>query len=394
MTSPVDMTAWATAVQAAVTAIRKAGATSQMILVPGTPQVHPLSSFSMLTRIQEPATQQQAASHPSPAPPSQPSRTPTAALRSSVSPAFSYNTIEIYLSVSPALTTSPPPVFDVHNYFDADNSGTHAGCVSNKISNGFQPLVSWLQTNKRQALVSELGGGPTDPSCLTDICAALDFLNENSDVYLGWVGWAAGSFDASYVLTLRPLGADAGPVVSGPDVELVKQCFAAKFGGGGGNTTTGSGSNATTTGGGGGNTPTGGSGAGGGSGSSGSGSAGTGTPSSSTSVANPGQGSSQGSNQGGGQGSNQGGGQGSNQGGGQGSNPSSGSSTKPYFPANTTVASSSSSKAKGNGTCKAGTKRRSKKGKKRHAAPEANAMAVAKPIEFVAGAPVEVVVVV
>ena len=67
-----------------------------------------------------------------------------------------------------------------------------------------------------------------------------DFLNENAAVYLGWVGWAAGSFDQSYALSLRPLGADTGSVVAGPDVELVTQCLAGKFHGGGGGSVNGS----------------------------------------------------------------------------------------------------------------------------------------------------------
>ena len=191
-----DISAWATAVQGAVTAIRKAGATDNMILLPGT------------------------------------SYTSAGAFVSDGSAAALNGVKDVDNTVSKL-------IFDVHNYFDSDGSGTTAGCTSNKISDGFQPLVSFLKSNNRQALVSELGGGSSDASCLTNICAALDFLNENSDVYLGWVGWSAGSFQSSYVLSLDPSG--------GTDVPLVKQCFAGKFGGGGGNSTLGGGGNGTST---------------------------------------------------------------------------------------------------------------------------------------------------
>ena len=117
-------------------------------------------------------------------------------------------------------------VFDIHQYFDSDNSGTHANCVTNHISDSFQPLQTWLKANNRQAILSESGGGSSDSSCLTDVCAALDFLNDNSAQFLGWVGWAAGSFQTSYVLSMVPNGAT--------DVPLMKQCFAGKFGGGAG----------------------------------------------------------------------------------------------------------------------------------------------------------------
>ncbi|KAL9133221.1 MAG: hypothetical protein Q9175_005605, partial [Cornicularia normoerica] len=117
-------------------------------------------------------------------------------------------------------------IFDVHQYLDSDYSGTTTTCTTNGISVAFQPLLKWLQDSKRQALLSETGGGSDSQSCLTDVCAALDFLNENSASFLGWVGWSAGSFPSHYVLSLTPTG--------GKDIKLMTQCFAGKFDGGAG----------------------------------------------------------------------------------------------------------------------------------------------------------------
>ncbi|KAK4692508.1 hypothetical protein P7C71_g4713, partial [Lecanoromycetidae sp. Uapishka_2] len=186
MNEPHDLpslNSWAGAVQAAVTAIRGVGASSQMILLPGNGYTG-ASTFV--------------------------SGGSAAALAGVTNPDGSTTNL----------------IFDVHQYLDSDYSGTHASCVTNGISTAFQPLANWLKSANRQALLSETGGGSSDQSCITNVCAALDFLNDNSDVFLGYVGWAAGSFQISYVLSLVPTG--------NLDVPLMTECFAGKFGGGAG----------------------------------------------------------------------------------------------------------------------------------------------------------------
>ncbi|KAM0802149.1 glycoside hydrolase superfamily, partial [Usnea florida] len=166
---------WATSVQAAVTAIRKAGATTQMILLPGNGYTG-ASTF------------------------------------------VSGGSAAILAGITNLDGSTDNLIFDVHQYLDSDYSGTSSTCVTNGISAGFQPLATWLQNSKRQALLSETGGGRNSPTCLTNLCAALDFLNENSASFLGWVGWAAGSFEDTYVLSLTPIGSTDAP--------LLTQCIA------------------------------------------------------------------------------------------------------------------------------------------------------------------------
>ncbi|KAF7192990.1 Endoglucanase EG-II [Pseudocercospora fuligena] len=115
-------------------------------------------------------------------------------------------------------------IFDVHAYLDSDGSGTSTSCSTDN-SEAFSTLGDWLRTNKRKAFLTETGGGASDSSCLEKLCAQFDTLNEYSDVYLGWVGWAAGMFDSSYALTETPSGS-AGAYT---DQELVKQCIVGKF---------------------------------------------------------------------------------------------------------------------------------------------------------------------
>ncbi|KAI1332561.1 glycoside hydrolase family 5 protein [Xylariaceae sp. FL0255] len=184
MNEPHDLnsiTTWAETVQAAVTAIREAetqaNGIQHMLLLPG-------SSYSSAQTL------------PTEAGP---------ALLGVVNPDNSTTNL----------------IFDVHKYSDSDNSGTHANCTTDNISNAFQPLATWLRTNKRQALNTEMGGGNT-ASCEDYVCAQIQFVNMNADVYLGYVGWAAGSFNAqTYVLS-------EVPVKNGntwTDQPLVADCF-------------------------------------------------------------------------------------------------------------------------------------------------------------------------
>lgn len=174
MNEPHDltMTTWATSVQAAVTAIRKAGATSQYILLPGTDYTS--------------------------------------------AGTFVQNSGPALLTVKDSDGSTSKLIFDVHRYLDSDNSGTNAECVTDHVQDSFIPLASWLRTNGRKAILSEVGGGNT-ASCEQDVCAAIASLNKNSDVYLGYVGWSAGAFDTSYVLSQTPTGST--------DQALVSKCF-------------------------------------------------------------------------------------------------------------------------------------------------------------------------
>lgn len=171
MNEPHDLTmsTWATSVQAAVTAIRKAGATSQYLLLPGTDYTS--------------------------------------------AGTFVQNSGPALLTVKDADGTTSKLIFDVHRYLDSDNSGTNAECTNDHVSDSFTPLASWLRTNKRKAIVSEIGGGNTS-SCEQYVCAAIAAINKNSDVYFGYTGWSAGAFDSSYVLSMTPNGSSDQPLMS------------------------------------------------------------------------------------------------------------------------------------------------------------------------------------
>jgi endoglucanase len=177
MNEPHDlqMSQWADSVQAAVTAIRAAGATSQLLLLPGT------DFTSAGTFVQNSAP---------------------------------------YLSkVKDSDGTTTKLIYDVHRYLDTDNSGTHTECVTDHVSDSFEPLAAYLRQNGRKAILSEIGGGNT-ASCEQYMCNTIASINKNSDVYLGYTAWSAGAFDSKYELTLVPNG--------NQDTSLMSKCFARK----------------------------------------------------------------------------------------------------------------------------------------------------------------------
>lgn len=113
-----DLPAWADTVQAAVTAIRAAGAAAQVILLPGTDFTHAQTYVSSgsagnLSRVRNPDG------------------------------------------------SDAGLVFDVHQYLDSDGSGTHAECVADRVEDTFVPLAEFLRASGRKAMLTETGGGNT-----------------------------------------------------------------------------------------------------------------------------------------------------------------------------------------------------------------------------------------
>ncbi|KAK5659183.1 hypothetical protein OQA88_1273 [Cercophora sp. LCS_1] len=96
-------------------------------------------------------------------------------------------------------------VFALHKYLDADNSGTGAECVTNNTA-AFGEVADFLRREGRMGLVSETGA-PSDGGnggCLVRFCEQNAYVNANPDVFLGLVGWGAGSFGEEYLLSMTP----------------------------------------------------------------------------------------------------------------------------------------------------------------------------------------------
>jgi endoglucanase len=95
--------------------------------------------------------------------------------------------------------------FEVHQYFDADSSGTSPIAVGASIgSERIEVFQRWCRQNGFRAFLGEFAAGAdaTSLAALDDICRTLE---SNSDVWLGWAAWAGGTWwPDDYIFTLEP----------------------------------------------------------------------------------------------------------------------------------------------------------------------------------------------
>lgn len=95
-------------------------------------------------------------------------------------------------------------VYEMHQYLDSDGSGTSETCVSTTIGQErVESATSWLQTNGKLGIIGEFAGG-ANSDCLTAITGMLDYMQENSDVWLGALWWGGGPWWGTYIYSFEP----------------------------------------------------------------------------------------------------------------------------------------------------------------------------------------------
>lgn len=114
-------------------------------------------------------------------------------------------------NASAMLTITDPGnnfAFDVHQYLD-NSGGTDPVCVSATIgSQRMAGLTTWLRANGRKAFLGEFGAG-SSATCLAGLDDMLKHVETNSDVYLGWTYWAGGPWWGTNWMAVEPVaGAD------------------------------------------------------------------------------------------------------------------------------------------------------------------------------------------
>jgi endoglucanase len=84
--------------------------------------------------------------------------------------------------------------YEVHQYFDADFSGTKAECSGAKAAvAAVENFSRWLRSNGKRGYLGEFGAS-AEPACVQAIKDMAGVVETNRDLWVGWSYWVAGDW--------------------------------------------------------------------------------------------------------------------------------------------------------------------------------------------------------
>jgi endoglucanase len=111
--------------------------------------------------------------------------------------------------------------FEVHQYFDDNYSGSSSDCQSETIGRKtLEKFTQWLRVNKHRGFLGEFGAA-NNPVCLVALDQMMQYIAENSDVWIGWTYWAAGAWWGDYKFSVHP-----SPEGDKPQLEVLMKYLA------------------------------------------------------------------------------------------------------------------------------------------------------------------------
>ena len=97
-------------------------------------------------------------------------------------------------------------VYEFHQYLDADGGGTGPACQDAAHSVALlTEATDWLRRTGAHGFIGEIGIG-ANAQCQASLGAVLSYLQANRDVWLGWAYWAGGQGWGDYFTSLEPKG--------------------------------------------------------------------------------------------------------------------------------------------------------------------------------------------
>lgn len=111
-------------------------------------------------------------------------------------------------------------VFEVHQYFDSNTSGTSPTCVSENIGvSRLTEFTQWLKKTGHKGFLGEFGASK-DPVCMAALRNTLQYMADNADVWKGWTYWAAAPWFGDYMFNVYP-----PDPARFPQIEILKQAM-------------------------------------------------------------------------------------------------------------------------------------------------------------------------
>jgi endoglucanase len=94
--------------------------------------------------------------------------------------------------------------FEVHQYLDADGSGTHPGAVSATIGvERLTAITQWAEATGNRLFLGEVGV-TTDQTSLTAFDGMLTYMQQHTGAWQGVTYWAGGPWWGNYMFSIEP----------------------------------------------------------------------------------------------------------------------------------------------------------------------------------------------
>jgi endoglucanase len=104
--------------------------------------------------------------------------------------------------------------FEVHQYLDKDSSGSSPDCESATIGHErLEGFVRWLRAHGKKGFLGEFAGA-NNRICNAAVKNMLRFVHDSSDVFIGWLWWAAGPWWGDYAFAIEPKNGKDRPQMS------------------------------------------------------------------------------------------------------------------------------------------------------------------------------------
>jgi endoglucanase len=103
--------------------------------------------------------------------------------------------------------------FEIHQYLDSDFSGRSPSCENGALAlKAIEMMTQWLANNRKRGFLGEIGASSKE-ECTAALSAILQRIDSDRSSWIGWTAWAAGErWPAEYPFNLQP-GAGRSPVL-------------------------------------------------------------------------------------------------------------------------------------------------------------------------------------